>query len=67
MPIYDISVPVAPAMIPTYPGDPGIEIESWSAGKFMDILRAKSYLHRIFRFSHGTARAARRMILVKKV
>ena len=31
MPIYDISVPVAPGMIPTYPGDPVIEIESWSA------------------------------------
>lgn len=31
MPIYDISVPISPATTPTYPGDPGIEIESWAA------------------------------------
>jgi arylformamidase len=31
MPIYDISVPVAPGVTPTYPGDPGIEIGSWAA------------------------------------
>jgi arylformamidase len=29
--IYDISVPVAPGETPVYPGDPGIEVESWSA------------------------------------
>lgn len=31
MPIYDISVPVAPGVTPTYPGDPGIEVGSWAA------------------------------------
>ncbi|HEX8501634.1 MAG TPA: cyclase family protein [Pyrinomonadaceae bacterium] len=31
MPLYDISVPVAPGETPTYPGDPGIEVGSWSA------------------------------------
>src|SRR5918998_6548398 len=31
MPIYDITVPVAPGETPTYPGDPGIEFEAWSA------------------------------------
>jgi len=31
MPIYDISVPVAPGLTPTYPGDPGIEVGSWAA------------------------------------
>lgn len=31
MPIIDISVPITPAKTPTYPGDPGIEIESWAA------------------------------------
>jgi arylformamidase len=30
MQIYDVSVPLSSAT-PTYPGDPGIEIESWSA------------------------------------
>jgi len=28
MPIYDVSVPLS-AAIPTYPGDPGIEIKQW--------------------------------------
>jgi arylformamidase len=31
MPIYDISVSVAPGETPTYPGDPEIEVGSWSA------------------------------------
>ena len=31
MRIYDISVPITPGETPTYPGDPGIEIGSWSA------------------------------------
>jgi arylformamidase len=31
MPIYDISVAIAPGETPTYPGDPGIEVRSWSA------------------------------------
>ena len=31
MPIYDISVPVSPSRTPTYPGDPGIQIEDWAA------------------------------------
>lgn len=31
MRIYDISVPVAPGETPTYPGDPGIEVGSWSS------------------------------------
>ena len=31
MPIYDISVAIAPGETPTYPGDPGIEVGSWSA------------------------------------
>ncbi len=31
MPIYDISVAVAPGETPTYPGDPGIEVGSWNA------------------------------------
>jgi arylformamidase len=31
MPIYDISVPIAPGVTPTYPGDPGIEVGSWAA------------------------------------
>jgi arylformamidase len=31
MRIYDISVPIAPGETPTYPGDPGIEVGSWSA------------------------------------
>src|ERR671926_122609 len=31
MPIYDISVPLAPGETPTYPGDPGLEVGSWSA------------------------------------
>ncbi|HEX8559300.1 MAG TPA: cyclase family protein [Pyrinomonadaceae bacterium] len=31
MQIYDISVPVAPGETPTYPGDPGLEVGSWSA------------------------------------
>ena len=31
MAIYDISVQISPAETPTYPGDPGIEIESWAA------------------------------------
>ena len=31
MPIHDISVASAPGETPTYPGDPGIEVESWSA------------------------------------
>ena len=31
MSIYDISVPITPGETPTYPGDPGIEISSWTA------------------------------------
>jgi arylformamidase len=31
MPIYDISVPITPGETPTYPGDPGLEVGSWSA------------------------------------
>lgn len=31
MPIYDISVAIAPGETPTYPGDPGLEVGSWSA------------------------------------
>jgi arylformamidase len=31
MPLYDISVPIAPGVTPVYSGDPGIEIESWAA------------------------------------
>ncbi len=31
MPLYDISVPVAPGVTPVYPGDPGVEVESWAA------------------------------------
>src|SRR3712207_2171225 len=31
MPLYDISVAIAPGETPTYPGDPGIEVGSWSA------------------------------------
>jgi arylformamidase len=31
MHIYDISVPLAPGETPTYPGDPGLEVGSWSA------------------------------------
>jgi arylformamidase len=31
MPLYDISVSIAPGVTPVYPGDPGIEIESWAA------------------------------------
>lgn len=31
MPLYDISVAIAPGRTPVYPGDPGIEFESWAA------------------------------------
>ena len=31
MRIYDISVPVAPGVTPTYPGDPGIEVTPWAS------------------------------------
>lgn len=31
MPIHDITVPVAPGVTPTYPGDPGIEFEAWAS------------------------------------
>src|ERR671915_2154778 len=31
MPTHDISVAIAPGETPTYPGDPGIEVESWAA------------------------------------
>ena len=31
MPIYDISVAISPETTPTYPGDPTIEIISWTA------------------------------------
>jgi arylformamidase len=31
MPIHDISVPIAPDLIPVYPGDPGLEVSSWTA------------------------------------
>ena len=31
MPIYDISVAVAPGETPTYPGDPRLEVGSWNA------------------------------------
>jgi arylformamidase len=31
MPIYDITVPIAPGVTPTYPGDPGIEFEAWAS------------------------------------
>src|SRR5687767_10300042 len=31
MPIHDISVAIAPGQTPTYPGDPGIEVESWAS------------------------------------
>lgn len=31
MPIFDVSVPIAPGRTPTYPGDPGIDIETHSA------------------------------------
>jgi len=31
MPIYDISVPIAPGETPTYPGDPGVEFEAWAS------------------------------------
>lgn len=31
MRIHDISVPISPGVTPVYPGDPGIEIESWAA------------------------------------
>ncbi|HEX8149643.1 MAG TPA: cyclase family protein [Pyrinomonadaceae bacterium] len=31
MHIYDISVAITPGETPTYPGDPGIEVSSWSA------------------------------------
>jgi arylformamidase len=30
MPIYDVSVPIS-AQTPTYPGDPGVEIQQWAA------------------------------------
>lgn len=30
MPIYDLSVPIS-TELPTYPGDPGIEIDDWSS------------------------------------
>ena len=30
MPLYDISVPVAPGLTPLYPGDPGLEIGAWA-------------------------------------
>ena len=31
MPLYDISVAIAPGVTPVYPGDPGIEIEAWAS------------------------------------
>ena len=31
MPFFDISVAIAPGETPVYPGDPGVEIESWAA------------------------------------
>lgn len=31
MPIYDISVQLAPGVTPTYPGDPGLEVGAWSS------------------------------------
>jgi arylformamidase len=31
MPLYDISVPIAPGVTPVYAGDPGIEVESWAS------------------------------------
>jgi arylformamidase len=31
MALYDISVAIAPGETPTYPGDPGIEIDAWAA------------------------------------
>jgi arylformamidase len=31
MKIYDISVPIAPGVMPVYEGDPGIEVTSWTA------------------------------------
>jgi arylformamidase len=31
MPIFDISVAISPETTPTYPGDPAIEVISWSA------------------------------------
>ena len=31
MRIYDISVAIAPGETPTYPGDPGVEIETWAS------------------------------------
>src|SRR5918911_3285769 len=31
MPIYDISVALVPGETPTYPGDPGLEVGSWSS------------------------------------
>ena len=31
MHVYDISVPITPGVTPVYPGDPGIEVESWAA------------------------------------
>ena len=31
MPIYDISVAVAPGETPTYPGDPAIEVSAWNS------------------------------------
>jgi arylformamidase len=31
MRIYDVSVPISATRTPTYPGDPGIEIQQWAA------------------------------------
>jgi arylformamidase len=44
MPIHDISVSIAPGETPVYPGDPGIEVESWAALKRGDAANV-SVLH----------------------
>lgn len=31
MRIYDITVPITPGETPTYPGDPGVEVEAWAS------------------------------------
>ena len=57
MRIFDISVSIAPLATPVYPGDPGIEIESWSSISNGDVANVSRLLFSTHTATHVDAPA----------